>query len=238
MPPDDVQPFDLTRMFLGDISWLFTLEIVFRTCVIYLYTVFLTRWISKRVVGQLSLVEFLLVIALGSAVGDPMFYPEVPILHGVVVITFVVLINRALLFVVNSGEKLEEVIEGMPLLLVRNGVVQLDQLRAAMLNQEKLYEKLRTAQIEHLGQVEWAFLEQGGEITVFRMKETIAGLRIVPPWDLDEPDRIAEGLILESAERIACDECGRTIEVEANTVIPPCPNCQGKRWTIAVQPDS
>jgi len=112
MPPDDVQPFDLTKMFLGDISWLFTLEIVFRTCVIYLYTVWLTRWISKRAIGQLSLVEFLLVIALGSAVGDPMFYPDVPILHGIIVITIVVLIDRGLLFVVNSGEKRKRLSKG------------------------------------------------------------------------------------------------------------------------------
>jgi len=126
----------------------------------------------------------------------------------------------------------------MPLLLVQKGIVQLHQLRAAMLSQEKLYEKLRTEKIEHLGQVQWAFLEQGGEVTVFRMKQTIAGLRIVPPWDLDEPVRILEGTILESTERLACDECGRTIEVDASAVIPPCPNCEGKRWTIAMEPAS
>ena len=39
------------------------------------------RWIGSRTIAQLSTVEFLLVIALGSAVGDSMFYAEVPLLH-------------------------------------------------------------------------------------------------------------------------------------------------------------
>jgi uncharacterized membrane protein YcaP (DUF421 family) len=41
----------------------------------------LVRWVGGRGVAQLSLIEFLLVIAPGSAVGDALFYPEVPLLH-------------------------------------------------------------------------------------------------------------------------------------------------------------
>ncbi len=235
MPTSDIEPFDLSRMFFGDMTWLFTLEIIFRTGVIYLYTVILVRWISKRAVGQLSLVEFLLVIALGSAVGDPMFYPDVPILHAMVVIAVVVCIDRGLLFVVNLSERTEQIVEGSPILLVNEGVIQLSQLREAMLSPEKLFEKLRTQQIEHLGQIQWAFLEQGGEITVFRKRPVTPGLQIVPPWDLDEPVRIQADTVIRNGTVVACIECGRILDIGDSIPLPDCPNCQGTQWTTAVE---
>ncbi len=82
-------PFDLARMFLGDAPPLFFLEILVRTLLIYGYTIVLIRWIGGRGVAQLSMVELLLVITLGSAVGDVTFYPDVPLLHAMAVITIV-----------------------------------------------------------------------------------------------------------------------------------------------------
>ncbi len=90
---DPVVPFDLVRMFLGSEPPLFYLEILVRTCVVYLYALVLIRWVGGRGVAQMSTVEFLLVIALGSAVGDAMFYPDVPLLHAMLVISAVVVIN-------------------------------------------------------------------------------------------------------------------------------------------------
>lgn len=78
---DAITPFDWFRLFLGEDPPLFYLEIVFRILVIWIWTMVLLRWIGGRSISQLSVVEFLLVIALGSAVGDAMFYPEVPLAH-------------------------------------------------------------------------------------------------------------------------------------------------------------
>ena len=87
-------------MFLGDEPPLFLLEIAIRTVIIYGYTLVLIRWIGSRSIAQLSLVEFLLVRSPSvSAVGDAMFYPEVPLVHCMVVITVVVLLDKALSFV-------------------------------------------------------------------------------------------------------------------------------------------
>ena len=81
-----VTPFDLQRMFLGEQPLLFYAEILVRTLIIYAYTLVMIRWIGGRGVAQLSMVEFVLVIALGSAVGDAMFYPDVPLLAAMLVI--------------------------------------------------------------------------------------------------------------------------------------------------------
>ena len=102
---DPIIPFDLARMFVGDHPALFYLEIVVRTGIIYLYTLLLLRWIGSRSVAQLSMVDFLLVIALGSAVGDAPFYPDVPLLAAMAVITTVIGINKGIDRMAKSGGK-------------------------------------------------------------------------------------------------------------------------------------
>jgi len=67
--------FDFHRIFVGDTPPLFLLEIVFRTLIMYAYTVALLRVLGKRGMGQLSMLELAIIIAFGSAVGDPMVEP-------------------------------------------------------------------------------------------------------------------------------------------------------------------
>lgn len=76
-----MEAIDWHSMIIGDEPPTFLLEIIIRTVIIYAHTLALLRWLGSRAIGQLSTVEFLLVIALGSAVGDAMFYPDVPLLH-------------------------------------------------------------------------------------------------------------------------------------------------------------
>lgn len=108
----EIELFDLRRMLLGDLPWTFTFEIAVRTAVMYGYAFLLVRLSGTRTVGQLSLIELVLVIALGSAVGDPMFYPEVPLLHGLVVVTVVIGLNLTLNEVTGRSERVERLVEG------------------------------------------------------------------------------------------------------------------------------
>ena len=148
---DPVEAFDLGRMFFGNEPPLFLVEIAFRTVVIYVYTLVLIRWIGSRSIAQLSLVEFLLVIALGSAVGDAMFYPDVPLVHCIVVITVVVLLDKALSYVVARSPRLEDVIEGKSAEVVRDGVINCRALEGLNFGHDELFEQLRLKDVEQSG---------------------------------------------------------------------------------------
>ena len=110
-----VTPFDLQRMFLGEQPLLFYAEILVRTLIIYAYTLVMIRWIGGRGVAQLSMVEFVLVIALGSAVGDAMFYPDVPLLAAMLVITGVIGMNKVLDLLILRSDSAKHMIEKLSL---------------------------------------------------------------------------------------------------------------------------
>lgn len=230
-----IQPFDLHRMFIGDLSWLFTLEVVVRTICMYLYTLLLIRLLSRRALSQLSLIEFALVIALGSAVGDPMFYADVPLLHGFAVITTVVALNRSINWLMAHNETVEHIVEGKPASLIQNGRLHIPNLRRYGLSQEELFEFLRGHGVENLGTVREGYFEQNGQISLFRYAgdQKQAGLALVPPWDIMRMKTLSEGDMAKERQLLACSRCGFTRSFDREP-LPACPACAHSEWTDAV----
>ncbi len=180
----EYQPFDLARMFFGDDHSLLLLgEILFRTAFMYLAALLLVRIIGKRGLGQLSPFEFLVVIAMGSAAGDPMFYPDVPLLHGVIVLAGIVVFQKTLITFAGRNTAVEHFVESVPALLIENGAVIDDALSQEGLAREELFMQLRQQGIENVAEVRLAFLEPSGRLSIFRAENTagrIAGESTLP----------------------------------------------------------
>ncbi|KJS07906.1 MAG: hypothetical protein VR78_18875 [Hoeflea sp. BRH_c9] len=230
-----VIPFDWARLLLGDEPPSFFLEILFRTVLIYIYTFSLIRWIGGRSISQLSLVEFLLVIALGSAVGDSLFYPDVPLLHAILVITIIVLINKGLDYLILRSDKAQTAIDGIPNWIVRSGRLNPDQTSDRGVGKAEVLALLRIEGISNLGEVEHAFLEANGDLSIFRAREPIAGMPIVPPHEICPPPCIEPSSPEADASlKLCCFDCG-TLRSRTESA---CLHCKGETWTLAKMPDS
>lgn len=232
---DVTQAFDLKRMFLGNVPPLFYLEIVVRTIIIYGWALFMLRLMGKRGLRQLSPFDFVIIIALGSAVGDPMFYPEVPLLQGMLVVTVVVILERILARLVRTREEVERFVEGSPVRLVVDGRLDLQGMREETLAREELFALLRINKAEQLGQVKRAYLEQSGQVSLFLYEESKArpGLPLIPPRDLwQPPSHQAEEPVPRDAY-YACCHCGHAEFLQDSDIFTLCPVCQSREWTRA-----
>ena len=226
--------FDLQRILFGDLPLVFLLEIALRTTIMLCYTLLLIRILGKRGLSHLSLLEFVLIIALGSAVGDPMFYPDIPVLHGIVVITTVVAIQQLLVWVTNHNVKIENVLEGKPETLIIDGRFVLESLKTSSRSRNEIYMGLRLAKIEHLGEVRRSYLEINGEMSVFKFDDgdVRPGLSVLPDVDL-EP--MLAGEMAPHKSDYACLYCGHVVALEGGQPFPACPECQHKEWGEAVR---
>ena len=174
---DPVTPFDLQRMFLGSQPPLFFLEMLFRIIVIYLFSVFALSFMGKRGRREMSPFEYMVIIALGSATGDSMFYPEVPLLYAFLVIVTIVVLNQAVGALQFRSKRVHRFVEGEPGLLVENGRMMLDNLKRERMTQDELFSRLREASVENIGEVRYAFLELSGELglILFEKGEGVKG---------------------------------------------------------------
>ena len=168
---DPATPFDWHRMFIGDEPILYLLEIVFRTVFIYAYAVFMLRFMGKRGQSNLSTFQNVVIVALGSATGDSMFYPSVSILYACVVITTIVGLGRILQELQTRFQPLNSFLQGKPLLMLKDGKVIEAALSEARLRTDEFYAMLRDQGIRNTGEVEFAFLERTGMLSVYKFNE-------------------------------------------------------------------
>ena len=233
---DDIRAFDFQRMFLGEQSAWLLAEVAFRTGFMFVYTLLLVRVLGKRGLGELSPFELLLVVALGSAVGDPMLYPEVPLLHAMVVVAVIVLLQRTVSAVVDRSRRVEQFIESTSTRLVTNGVMDLQAMRAERFARDELFMLLREDGVEQLGQVKRAYLEPSGRVSawLFKVEEVAPGLSLVPPDDPECPAPLAAGEHAEGEGVYCCVACGANLRVDVGQALAACEVCTSEQgWTLA-----
>ena len=76
---------DWKEFMLGAENWNFIPEVMLRTFIMFVIVMVSLRLLGKRGVKQLSVFELVVIISLGSAAGDPMFYKDVGILPALIV---------------------------------------------------------------------------------------------------------------------------------------------------------
>ena len=214
-------------MFLGDDPPLYLVEIVVRTHIVYCYSLALIRWIGGRGIGQMSIVEFLLVVALGSAVGDAMFYPEVPLIHALLVITLVVAINKLIDVAMCRDPRVRRFFAGESIEVMRDGRINRAALSFLKISRDELFENLRQHGINNTARVRYGFLETSGNFSFFRVKGRVKGLQIMPIWGqpLAKP---------QPGEDKACIECGMVAPAHTDL----CPVCKSAVWAPAISEEA
>jgi uncharacterized membrane protein YcaP (DUF421 family)/ribosomal protein S27AE len=224
--------FDLQRILIGEMPILFFVEIALRTTILFIYTIGMMRLIGHRGLSELSVAELSVIIALGSAVGDPMFYPEIPVIHGMTVVTVVVVLQRllTLLIVYNAG--VGKLMEGEAHRLVVDGMIDVDGMAAVRMSCREIFAELRLKGVRQLGEVQRAYLEQDGEVSIFRFPEDQVrpGLPLIPAGleagpTIDRHERPEPGLY-------ACGYCGFTRESNGS-LLETCPRCGEDQWRAA-----
>ncbi|MES2763745.1 MAG: YetF domain-containing protein [Bacteroidota bacterium] len=157
---------DWNMLLLGEEDWSFLLEVLLRSAIMFLVTVVALRVIGKRGIMQ-GVFEIVTIITLGSAAGDPMFYKKVGVLPGMMVFVAVVLMYRIINFFITKYKPLEYLIEGKHVRLIKEHRFDIDNFKRKELSKDEIFSDLRMTGVSHLGQVDAAYIEASGEISVF-----------------------------------------------------------------------
>lgn len=220
---------DFEEILVGDLDFIFAFEIIIRTLIMFSMVLLVLRMAGKKGVRQLSLFEVAIIIALGSAAGDPMFNKDYSILTSVVVFAAIIALYRLITLIASKSEKFERIIEGDPVYVIENGVfVLLDDLSHTFAKDE-FFAEMRQVSIEHLGQIKTAILETNGNISFYYFPDdkTKYGLPVQPKAYGKKSEQINERGIY------ACTYCGNTEELEPGTA-SACPRCKHKEWVKAL----
>ncbi|WP_419870838.1 DUF421 domain-containing protein [Chryseobacterium sp. CT-SW4] len=217
--------FSWKELLLGNEDWPFLLEIILRTLIMFFTIIIGLRVLGKRGVKQLSVFELVVIIGLGSAAGDPMFYREVGVVSSIIVFIIIIILYSLVTYLIGKSKKFENLVEGKPICLIENGTFAIDNFNKENLGADEFFAELRIKGISHLGQIETAIEENSGEISIFfyEEKQTKYGLPIMPD-SLEHPLKI----IMEEGY-YSCTFCGYTEEKKAGNA-GRCRKCEKDKW--------
>ena len=213
---------------MNDQPYTFLLEVVFRSLVMFLIVFVGFRLSSKRSIKQLSVFEMVLIVSLGSAAGDPMFYEDVGLLPAVAVFIVVITVYRVITWLMGKSSRIETLIEGRPMYLIKEGKFCIKDIHKKDLAEDEFFSELRVNSIEHLGQVRCAILETSGEISVFYYEDEDVkyGLPLLPDLFDKKTSQVEKGGLY------ACSYCAETRQIGPGT--STCTVCGKDEWVEAI----
>ena len=141
--------------------------IVFRTLFFYLLLLAVIRLMGKRQVAQMEPSEFAVTMLVANLASIALEEPDTPIWSGAMAMGTVLVLEYALSIVSLRSVRLRRVLCGKPVILIDNGQLLMENLRATRVNLDELSGHLREKGILDFASVQFAILETNGAVTVF-----------------------------------------------------------------------
>jgi uncharacterized membrane protein YcaP (DUF421 family) len=153
-------------------EWLDHLPLlILRTLLLFLLVLLVMRWTGKRTVSALAPFDLAVVIMIGEVAAIPIAELSVDLLHGVVPVLLLGALHIALASANLHNHRLEAWTEGRPALLVKDGRPLLANMRRERVSHRDLAAALRLKNIHDLRDVEEAWMEHSGGISVMLRAE-------------------------------------------------------------------
>lgn len=157
-----------------------------RTIILYLVLIFVIRMMGKRQVGQMEPSEFVVTMLVANLAAIPMQDGAIPLFSGLVPILTVLAVELVISWLSIGNVGIRKIFCGKPVILVENGKIMEENLRAVRMTLDELTGHLRQKDVLSFTQVQYAILETNGELSVFpypaQMPATAAdaGIRVQP----------------------------------------------------------
>jgi uncharacterized membrane protein YcaP (DUF421 family) len=116
---------------------------VLRACAIYALVMVLVRVSGKRAVGQFTPFDLVLLILIGNAVQNGINGGDNSLTGAAIMATTLIALNYAVAYVTSRNRKVEKFVEGVPVLLARDGQLFEAVLRRELVSREDFREASR-----------------------------------------------------------------------------------------------
>jgi len=131
--------FEWKRLLFNDLPFQFLIEVIFRTIIMFTVVLLTLKFAGKRGVKQLSIFEVVIIISLGSAAGDPMFYEDVGLIPAILVFTVILFMYRAVTWLLGKSKRFENFIEGKVHCIIEDGQFSIQSFEKEDLAQDEFF---------------------------------------------------------------------------------------------------
>jgi uncharacterized membrane protein YcaP (DUF421 family) len=148
------------------------METVLRGVVIYAVLLIVFRIAGKRTLSQTTTFDFVLLLILGEATQQALLGDDYSLSNAILIIVTLIGIDVGLALLKQRSPKLEQLVDGVPLIIVQDGAPLKERMAKARVAEEDVLTAARETQgLERMEQIKYAVLERSGGISIIPRKE-------------------------------------------------------------------
>lgn len=148
--------------------WQHVPVLVLRTVISFITVLVIVRWTGKRSIANLAPFDLAMVIMIGEVAAIPIAELDVDLLHGLLPVALIGTLHVVTTWLALRSNTFEHWTEGTPTLLVKDGQVMRTNLIKERVSMADLMTALRHKEVTQLREVEQAWIEHAGGISVIR----------------------------------------------------------------------
>ncbi len=141
-------------------------EVAVRTAVVYTFLVVALRIGGKREIGQLAILDLIVLLVIADAVQNAMVGENTTLWGGLVAAGTLLILDKSLKLAAGRSLGVKRVLEGEPRLLVRDGRLLERAMREEGVDLDDLEMAIRSHGLAEVGEVGLAVLERDGTISI------------------------------------------------------------------------
>ncbi|MBX3446944.1 MAG: DUF421 domain-containing protein [Parvibaculaceae bacterium] len=147
------------------------MDAVLRAAAIYLFLLILFRISGRRTLSEVTTFDFVLLMIIGEATQQGMLGDDFSVTNAFLIIASLVVMDIALSLFKEHVPAAGRLIEGMPMVLVEDGVPLRARMKKARVDEYDIMEAARRSQgLENMEDIKYAVLEVSGTISIIPKK--------------------------------------------------------------------
>ena len=140
----------------------------FRTVFFYFFVTLAYRLMGKREVGQLGVIDLIVSILIAELVAISIENIDKSIFLTIIPITLLVIVEISLAFISIKSRTFRTIFTGKPSVIINHGVVNYKEMVKQRYSLDDLLISIRNNGIKSLEEIEYAFLETNGKLSIFK----------------------------------------------------------------------
>lgn len=149
--------------------------VLIRTIILYSLVILVMRLMGKRQIGELQPYEFVITIMISDLAALPMQDTRLPLILGIIPIITLLFIKTILTQLQLKSQTARKILEGEPVILVHKGKINMKALSKQQINLDELMEELRLAGYFDLNEIQYAILENNGQLSFLISQSSSSG---------------------------------------------------------------
>ena len=137
-----------------------------RTLVLFALTTLVIRAMGKRQLAQLQPSELVITILISDVASMPLQNMEMPLLSAVVSLLLLVMFEVLISILSIKSRTLRKILQGNSVMIIKDGKLIEKQIKLIRYSIDDLMEALRLKDVFDISQVQYAYIETNGAISV------------------------------------------------------------------------